>query len=209
MSLRSRADRIKKFSVIETLNSAFPELDFPDSPGMVCCPLHGDSAPSLNLHHEYFKCFGCQAKGDAISFTMSYRECSFKDAIEIIERAVGLSEDESKPSIILGLSKISVRTRPRDPLWDRSILFIEDGFLDLVLDFLHCRDPFVRDLAWSYSEYVFDVFDSSRSFPPSTMRGRGDLARTLKVWSKGMGEAIVREVSRTTGKDSMDVSSRR
>ena len=36
--------------------------------GMACCPFHNDRHPSLKLNEDYFFCFGCGAKGDAIDF---------------------------------------------------------------------------------------------------------------------------------------------
>ena len=37
--------------------------------GMVCCPFHNDRHPSMKLNEDYFYCFGCGTKGDAIEFT--------------------------------------------------------------------------------------------------------------------------------------------
>ena len=38
----------------------------PDRHGMVCCPFHSDSDPSMKLNDNYYYCFGCGANGDAI-----------------------------------------------------------------------------------------------------------------------------------------------
>lgn len=38
----------------------------PDRHGMVCCPFHSDSDPSMKLNDTYYYCFGCGANGDAI-----------------------------------------------------------------------------------------------------------------------------------------------
>ena len=35
--------------------------------GMMCCPFHPDKAPSMKVDRNYI-CFGCQEKGDVISF---------------------------------------------------------------------------------------------------------------------------------------------
>ena len=37
----------------------------PDRHGMVCCPFHSDSDPSMKLNDTYYYCFGCGANGDA------------------------------------------------------------------------------------------------------------------------------------------------
>ena len=39
----------------------------PDRHGMVCCPFHSDSDPSMKLNDTYYYCFGCGANGDAIA----------------------------------------------------------------------------------------------------------------------------------------------
>ena len=39
----------------------------PDRHGMVCCPFHSDSDPSMKLNDNYYYCFGCGANGDAIA----------------------------------------------------------------------------------------------------------------------------------------------
>ena len=38
----------------------------PDRHGMVCCPFHSDSDPSMKLNERYFYCFGCGVTGDVI-----------------------------------------------------------------------------------------------------------------------------------------------
>ena len=39
----------------------------PDRHGMVCCPFHSDSDPSMKLNDTYYYCFGCGANGNAIA----------------------------------------------------------------------------------------------------------------------------------------------
>ena len=41
----------------------------PDRHGMVCCPFHSDSDPSMKLNDNYYYCFGCGANGDVIDLT--------------------------------------------------------------------------------------------------------------------------------------------
>ena len=41
----------------------------PDRHGMVCCPFHSDSDPSMKLNDTYYYCFGCGANGDTIDLT--------------------------------------------------------------------------------------------------------------------------------------------
>lgn len=55
---------------------------------LVVCPFHGDSDPSLsvNLKHGGFHCFGCNEKGDLISFHAKLHRLSFRDAVNDLAR---------------------------------------------------------------------------------------------------------------------------
>lgn len=51
-----------------------------------CCPFHNEDTPSMHVHDEagggWFKCFGCDAKGDAITYLQLRHGGSVKDALE-------------------------------------------------------------------------------------------------------------------------------
>ena len=51
---------------------------------VACCPFHDEKTPSFVVHQEaqYFKCFGCGAKGDVIEFVKLYEKCDFNAAVE-------------------------------------------------------------------------------------------------------------------------------
>ena len=51
---------------------------------VACCPFHAEKTPSFVVHQEaqYFKCFGCGAKGDVIEFVKLYEKCDFNAAVE-------------------------------------------------------------------------------------------------------------------------------
>ncbi|TSA09598.1 MAG: hypothetical protein D4R73_06525 [Deltaproteobacteria bacterium] len=44
------------------------------------CPFHEDKTPSFTVKENRFKCFGCNASGDAIDFIQQLRGLSFRDA---------------------------------------------------------------------------------------------------------------------------------
>lgn len=54
--------------------------------GRMCCPFHSEKTPSffVNVKEQYFKCFGCNAGGDAFKFIQLYYSCDFKTALRII-----------------------------------------------------------------------------------------------------------------------------
>ena len=54
----------------------------PDRHGMVCCPFHSDSDPSMKLNDTYYYCFGCGANGDAIDLTAKLFDLNPRQAAE-------------------------------------------------------------------------------------------------------------------------------
>ena len=53
----------------------------PDRHGMVCCPFHSDSDPSMKLNDNYYYCFGCGAGGNVFTFLMEYENLTFPEAL--------------------------------------------------------------------------------------------------------------------------------
>ena len=54
----------------------------PDRHGMVCCPFHSDSDPSMKLNDTYYYCFACGANGDAIDLTAKLFDLKPRQAAE-------------------------------------------------------------------------------------------------------------------------------
>lgn len=48
--------------------------------GMTRCPFHNDRTPSMKLNEDYFYCFGCTSRGDAIDLTAKLFSLSAQDA---------------------------------------------------------------------------------------------------------------------------------
>ena len=61
----------------------------PDRHGMVCCPFHSDSDPSMKLNDNYYYCFGCGANGDAIDLTAKLFDLNPRQAAEVSANAEG------------------------------------------------------------------------------------------------------------------------
>jgi hypothetical protein len=51
-----------------------------------CCPFHPDRTPSfkVDLREPFFRCFGCDAKGDVFEFQRRMDGASFRDTIEAL-----------------------------------------------------------------------------------------------------------------------------
>lgn len=54
------------------------------------CPFHKDQTPSLSFKEGRFKCFGCNASGDAIDLTAKLRHVSTIEAARLIRETFHL-----------------------------------------------------------------------------------------------------------------------
>jgi DNA primase len=57
------------------------------------CPFHGEKSPSFSVNPEkgVFYCFGCQAKGDVISFVRDIDHLDFQGAVEQLASKFGIA----------------------------------------------------------------------------------------------------------------------
>ena len=72
----------------------------PDRHGMVCCPFHSDSDPSMKLNDTYYYCFGCGANGDAIDLTAKLFDLNPRQAAEKLIHDFGLDPDKPPANAI-------------------------------------------------------------------------------------------------------------
>ncbi|GMG83899.1 DNA primase [Paralimibaculum aggregatum] len=56
------------------------------------CPFHQEKTPSFHVDDRkgFYYCFGCQAKGDAVTFVMETENLSFPEAVERLAERAGL-----------------------------------------------------------------------------------------------------------------------
>ncbi len=64
------------------------------------CPFHGEKTPSFSVNAEegFYYCFGCQAKGDAITFVREVEHLDFVDAVHRLADRAGLTIREDAQS---------------------------------------------------------------------------------------------------------------
>lgn len=60
------------------------------------CPFHNEKTPSFSVHatHQFYYCFGCQAKGDVIRFVMEMDGLTFPEALNALAERNGLPMPE-------------------------------------------------------------------------------------------------------------------
>jgi len=83
--LLSRIDIIDVISPRVTLKKS-------GSNHMACCPFHNEKTPSFSVSQtkQFYYCFGCGEKGNAIGFLMAYDNMHFVDAVETLAESIGL-----------------------------------------------------------------------------------------------------------------------
>jgi DNA primase len=57
------------------------------------CPFHGEKTPSFHVHPDkgFYYCFGCGAKGDAITFVRETERLEFPEAVAYLARLAGVT----------------------------------------------------------------------------------------------------------------------
>jgi DNA primase len=56
------------------------------------CPFHTEKTPSFSVStlHQFYKCFGCDAKGDVIRFVMEFEHLTFPEALKTLADRNGI-----------------------------------------------------------------------------------------------------------------------
>ncbi|MDE2101284.1 MAG: AAA family ATPase [Patescibacteria group bacterium] len=85
------ASAIKKQIHIADVISAFIPLKNIGGRMMCVCPFHDDKNPSLVIHQQRFRCFGCEANGDVIEFVTKLQGCTVPEALQIIVDKLSLN----------------------------------------------------------------------------------------------------------------------
>ena len=84
-------DILARTDLVELIDARVP-LKRSGSNFMARCPFHNEKTPSFSVNRDkqFYYCFGCGARGTAISFLMDYDRLSFPEAIEALADALGL-----------------------------------------------------------------------------------------------------------------------
>src|SRR5690606_31105211 len=64
------------------------------------CPFHGEKTASFHVNDAkgFYYCFGCHAKGDAVSFLREAEGLDFLDAVRVLAGEAGLPMPERDPA---------------------------------------------------------------------------------------------------------------
>ena len=63
------------------------------------CPFHQEKSASFHVDDQkgFYYCFGCHAKGDAISFVQETENVGFMESVEILAREAGMTMPQRDP----------------------------------------------------------------------------------------------------------------
>lgn len=112
----------------------------PDRHGMVCCPFHSDSDPSMKLNDTYYYCFGCGATGDVIDLTAKLFSLNPRQAAEKLVHDFGLDPDKPPANAIaLPLPKRGLTDEQRADV--AYCLRVLTDYLDLLHDWRERYKP--------------------------------------------------------------------
>ena len=112
----------------------------PDRRGMVCCPFHSDSHPSMKLNDNYYYCFGCGATGDVVDLTAKLFVLNPRQAAEKLAHDFGLDPDKPPAhAIALPLPKRGLTDEQRADI--AYCLRVLTDYLDLLHDWRERYKP--------------------------------------------------------------------
>ena len=85
--------RVRETADIVAVVSAHTQLKKAGNNWSGLCPFHGEKSPSFSVNADkgVFYCFGCQAKGDVISFVRDMDHLDFQGAVEFLAAKTGIT----------------------------------------------------------------------------------------------------------------------
>ena len=89
--------RIKEAAPLPVVAGEYVKLRKMGTSLLGLCPFHQEKTPSLRVHAEFFKCFGCGAAGDVITFIGKIEGVSPGRAIALLSERTGIPLDSTQP----------------------------------------------------------------------------------------------------------------
>lgn len=142
--------RVLEATDIVDVVGEFVELKKKGARYMGLCPFHDDRhATNFSVYprKQCYKCFACDAKGDAVKFLMEYNKMDFADAIRWLGKRKGIEVDDKS---------VNISVTPREAPPPLPTLFLPDKMVRL-REYKDYRNTcnFVRylnDLPWPYQK---------------------------------------------------------
>ena len=106
-------DLLTKSNIVDVINARV-KLKKAGRDYQACCPFHHEKTPSFTVSEkkQFYYCFGCGAKGNAISFLMDYDKLEFVEAVEELAASAGLEVPyEKRPNQFGNKPDVSYQTK--------------------------------------------------------------------------------------------------
>ncbi len=149
-----------------------------------CCPFHGEKTPSFYVNPEsnLYYCFGCGAKGNAISFLVDFERLSFIEAAKTLSEQTGIElpkEGNKQYQYQRGVST-PPPTAPEPPINTFDIESKNDKTPNTPLD-TGAFDTSIDDTQEHTSADAVVVEETAFALPvtPFELQGNGDLYQLL------------------------------
>jgi DNA primase len=85
-------DQVKNSVDIVKVISEYVRLRKAGANYLGLCPFHSEKTPSFNVHagRQFYKCFGCDAKGDIFKFIQSIERITFPESVKFLADRYGI-----------------------------------------------------------------------------------------------------------------------
>lgn len=87
------AQQIKaQLDIVRVISDYVPRLRRFGNRYSCLCPFHNEKTPSFSIYadHQFYKCFGCDAKGDVFNFVMTIENITFWEALKKLAEQNGI-----------------------------------------------------------------------------------------------------------------------
>ena len=102
-------DLLTKSNIVDVINARV-KLKKAGRDYQACCPFQSRKNTLLygKVKKQFYYCFGCGAKGNAISFLMDYDKLEFVEAVEELAASAGLEVPYENVQINLAINRMWV-----------------------------------------------------------------------------------------------------
>ncbi|MFN8008470.1 MAG: DNA primase [Terriglobia bacterium] len=85
-------DQVKRAADIVQVVQGYVRLKKSGANYLGLCPFHSEKTPSFHVRQNppYYYCFGCQAKGDVLSFVQTIERLTFPEALKMLAEKFGV-----------------------------------------------------------------------------------------------------------------------
>ncbi len=123
---------LSRVDIVNVINARVP-LKKAGKDFQACCPFHNEKTPSFTVspQKQFFYCFGCHAKGNAIGFLMDFEHLSFVDAVEKLANEHGIEVEYEQLSAV-SVAKAERRRTLHEVLEETAVMY-EKNLYDKVV----------------------------------------------------------------------------